>query len=77
MTFVQEDMLATQQKAQEELQAAKAEQEAAAAAAEEDKKRLRGMWVAAEEQKKELEAKVARASGCLKAADDLKEARYG
>ena len=71
----QEKAHQVQQKAQEDLQAAQTAAQAAEQAAEDDKTRLRGMWAAAEDQKKELEAKVARAAGCLKAADDLKEAR--
>ena len=68
-------MLAVHQKAQEDLQAASTAQEAAAAVSEEEKSRIRAVWVAAEEQKKVLEGKVALAAGCLKAADELKEAR--
>lgn len=73
--FMQEEGHHLQQRLEADAAAALEAAEAAAAAAEEEKTHLRGIWAAAEEQKRELEAKVARAAGCLKAADDLREAR--
>lgn len=52
-------------------EAAKAAEDAAAAEAE----RMRKLLAGSAAEKAELEAKVARAAGALKAADDLREAR--
>ena len=75
----EEGAAAAKQASAEALNAAQAEGAAAEAAARDagaaEAERLRKLLAAAANEKAELEAKVARAAGALKAADDLRDAK--